>query len=179
MGADEKSEYLFCLDVANGKMYWANNAAGIIYRANLVGSGSQTLLRGLPGPLGIDLDVVGGKMYWADASGIRSANLDGSAPHTLLSGLPEPSGIALDLADGKIYWTDLMRGDRGGESGRLWSRNRCHGARGSHVDDTRQPARSRSGAQHLRAAQYWSSRVDRLCLAAAETIGPFRWPSVS
>jgi hypothetical protein len=94
--------------VTNGKIYWADNVFGFIQRANLDGSGKQILLRGLPGPLGIDLDVAAGKIYWADASGIRRANLDGSGVQTLIAGLPDPSGIVLDVADGKMYWTDFM-----------------------------------------------------------------------
>jgi len=89
-------------------MYWAENVLGQIRRANLDGSGLQTLLSGLPGPLGIDLDVTGGKMYWADGSGVRRANLDGSGQQTLVPRLPGPSGLALDVRDGKMYWTDFL-----------------------------------------------------------------------
>ena len=108
------------LDVANGKMYWTDDSADRIQRANLDGSSVETLLRrtkidfwgnrtGYGDPYGIALDVAGGKMYWADegANEILRANLDGSNIEILVSrGLDDPHGIALDVANGKMYWTD-------------------------------------------------------------------------
>ena len=98
------------LDVAGGKMYWANSGADKIQRANLNGSNVEDLVTsGLNSPTGIALDVAGGKMYWTDrgADKIQRANLNGSNVEDLVtSGLNSPTGIALDVAGGKMYWTD-------------------------------------------------------------------------
>jgi DNA-binding beta-propeller fold protein YncE len=94
-------------------IYWSDALnPGHIWRANLDGSGQQTLLSGLPLPGGIALDVAGGQMYWADTDSgdIRRANLDGTGQETLLSG-PGPILIALDVPGGKMYWTDDGSGD--------------------------------------------------------------------
>jgi hypothetical protein len=89
-------------------MYWADEDWGTIHRANLDGSGVETVLGGLDDPIGIALDVPAGKMYWTEegSESIRRANLDGSGVEHLVSGLDDPMGIALDLVDGKMYWTD-------------------------------------------------------------------------
>ena len=101
------------LDLALGKIYWADSFEGTIQRANLDGSFIETLVTGLDRPLGIALDVNGGKIYWADrdTSKVQRANLDGSNVEDLVTGLGEPSGIALDLAGGKIYWSERF-GDK-------------------------------------------------------------------
>ena len=102
--------YGIALDVAGGKMYWADEGENKIYRANLNGSNIETLVsRGLRDPHGIALDVAGGKMYWTDDSAdrIQRANLDGSNIENLITqGLIDPYGIALDVAGGKMYWAD-------------------------------------------------------------------------
>ncbi|MHC4477029.1 MAG: NHL repeat-containing protein [Planctomycetota bacterium] len=100
------------LDIAAGKMYWADYGSGPgtgkIQRANLDGSGVDGLvISGLTAPSGIALDTGGGKMYWTDVGMIRRANLDGSDVEILVSsGLSLVSSIALDVAGGKMYWTD-------------------------------------------------------------------------
>ena len=47
-------------------IYWADFPGGDIRRANPDGTGQQTLITGLPSPVGIALDVAGGYMYWTD-----------------------------------------------------------------------------------------------------------------
>ena len=93
-------------------MYWANNGANKIQRANLDGTNVQDIITvGLEGPEGIAVDVVGGKMYWTDhdTNRIQRANLDGSNIEDLVTGLELPLGIALDVAGGKMYWTEYSR----------------------------------------------------------------------
>ena len=102
--------YGIALDVAGGKMYWADEGENEILRANLDGSNIEILVsHGLANPHGIALDVIGGKMYWTDdsANRIQRANLDGSNIENLIThGLIDPYGIALDIAGGKMYWAD-------------------------------------------------------------------------
>ena len=87
------------LDVAAGHIYWTD-AGGSIGRANLDGSGAQTLLTGYAFPAGIAVDTVNGKLYWSDYSDdkIFRANLDGSAPVAIVtSGFRNAPDIDLAL----------------------------------------------------------------------------------
>jgi hypothetical protein len=90
------------VDAAAGKLYWSHGSFndGRIRRANLDGSGQQTLLSSLKLARGLALDLAGGKMYWADspAAGnagglIERANLDGSGRETVFAITPyDPFG---------------------------------------------------------------------------------------
>ncbi len=95
---------------ASDRIYWTDAVAGTIQRANLDGSGVETLVTGLSEPQGIAIDVAGGRIYWVEIGSslkIRRANLDGSGMEDLV-GSVGPVGIALDLAGGKMYWTDVF-----------------------------------------------------------------------
>src|SRR5262245_50546560 len=87
-------------------VYWTDFDGGDIRRANLDGTGEQTLLMGLDTPIGIALDVASGQMYWTNNNSgeIQRANLDGSGQTIVVSRLSSPSRMALDLAGGKMYW---------------------------------------------------------------------------
>ena len=68
-------------------MYWADQNAADILRANLDGSGQRVLVTGQVAPTGIALDVAAGQMYWTNQStlgGIQRANLNGSGQQTLI-----------------------------------------------------------------------------------------------
>lgn len=91
------------LDVAGGKMYWADRGiaegSAIIRRASLDGTGNEILVGGLePNTVfGIALDLSQRKMYWGGfGSGdrIRRANLDGSDVEDVIG----PVGIIGALA---------------------------------------------------------------------------------
>jgi hypothetical protein len=124
------------LDKVNGKLYWCDREGMRIMRANLDGSGLETLVDTSKGDarpgkdskkwcVGIALDIPGGKMYWTqkgpDNAGqgrIFRANLEipkGQTPanradmELLYEDLPEPIDLDLDLAKRMMYWTD--RGD--------------------------------------------------------------------
>src|SRR5262249_16761861 len=83
-----------------------------IYRANLNGTSVETLVAGLPSPVGIALDLYAGKMYWADnvLGRVARASLDGSHVEILVTGLMNPRYIELDLGARKVYWTDTGTG---------------------------------------------------------------------
>lgn len=84
------------LDLAAGKMYLAVPNQQLIARANLDGTGLETLVTlGTERPFGMEL--FNGRMYWADLDGgrLRSANLDGSDVTTLLSGLSYPRQVTI------------------------------------------------------------------------------------
>ena len=103
------------LDVARGKMYWADRGAGKIQRANLDGSGVQDLITtGLGWPYGLALDVGRGKMYWSSriTDKIQRANLDGTGVEDLVTGLNSPVALALDPVGGKVYWADRVDNER-------------------------------------------------------------------
>ena len=110
------------LDVARGKMYWAEDGVGNcaggckIQRANLDGSSVEDLLAvGLA--RGMALDVPGNNMYWTEgvisgAPFILRANLDGSGVEGLVGpGNDGSFDIALDVAGGKMYWAALNIGE--------------------------------------------------------------------
>ena len=81
-------------------MYWVDNGADKIQRANLNGTGVEDLVTGVAEPRGIALDISGGKMYWTDngADKIQRSNLDGTGVEDVLTtGLTTPIGIALNF----------------------------------------------------------------------------------
>ncbi len=88
------------LDASGGKLYWTEgltqDAGPGVYRANLDGSGIESLVTPAASAFGIGLDVSAGKMYWASGA-IQRANLDGSEVETLVSQVNQPHGIALAL----------------------------------------------------------------------------------
>jgi hypothetical protein len=123
------------LDKANGRLYWCDREGMRVMRANLDGSGLETLIEAGHTEadrrdarnwcVGIALDIAGGKLYWTqkgpDDAGqgrIFRANLDIPAGQTpanredievLFEDLPEPIDLDLDLPNRMMYWTD--RGD--------------------------------------------------------------------
>ena len=113
-------------------MYWTrseNNLSYTIQRANLDGTGRETLLSIGVVPrrysVGLALDVGAGKMYWSErpTNTIQRANLDGSDHETLVTGASGET-IALDVVAGKMYWTDRVGApDSAGEPGRQRGRD--------------------------------------------------------
>ena len=106
------------IDPGHGKLYWTLTTSGgnpgLIQRANLDGSGAQTLIDSAGVRLrGLRVDPVAGKVYWttyrddAISSGvIRRMDLDGQNLEDLITGLDKPQDVALDIGGGKPYWPD-------------------------------------------------------------------------
>ena len=123
------------LEKASGKLYWSDREGMRVMRANLDGSGVETLVQTGEGDadrrdltkwcVGIAVDPDRGHIYWThkgpDNAGLGRlcrAGIDipkGQSATTrkdievLYDGLPEPIDIELDRENGLIYWTD--RGD--------------------------------------------------------------------
>jgi PKD repeat protein len=115
------------METVGDKLYWIDHSRQSIYRANLDGSGQETLVHGrelyyLPWDLAVD--PVGGKMYWVTlpydspvesgdydwvwVGGIHRADLDGTNVETLVT---YPAGaseyathVAVDPVLGRVYW---------------------------------------------------------------------------
>jgi len=104
------------LDVAGGKMYWADANAGKIQRANLDGSDIEDLVTGLPFLADVELDLSAGKIYWSQigtgsSSAIRRADFDGMNVEDVRAGLNAPYYFELHPAGGKIYWGRSIQHD--------------------------------------------------------------------
>ncbi len=123
------------LEKASGKLYWSDREGMRVMRANLDGSGVETLVQTGEGDadrrdltkwcVGIAVDPDRGHLYWTqkgpDNAGLGRllrAGIDipkGQSATTrkdievLYDGLPEPIDIELDRENRLIYWTD--RGD--------------------------------------------------------------------
>ena len=89
------------IDLVSDQVYIAD-FQGTIERANLDGTGLETLVTGQGAAEGIALDVANDRLYWAAQGSIRRGNLDGTAVETLVSGLNFPVGIALQLSPAQV-----------------------------------------------------------------------------
>lgn len=120
------------VDVEGGKMYWGEVNSRLLRRANLDGSGAETLvaLSGFLKPGDLELDLQSGKVYWTEfdegtGGSIRRANLDGSALDTVIPlSAALYAAIALDVDGGKIYYSEvyndtILRADLDGANGEV------------------------------------------------------------
>ncbi len=120
------------LDKKNRKLYWSDREGMRVMRANLDGSGIETLIETGRGDadrgnssnwcVGIAVDMDREQVYWTQKSGggaehgrIFRAGLEIPAGQTpahrgdveiLFEQLPEPIDLELDLANRVLYWTD-------------------------------------------------------------------------
>ncbi len=105
------------LDVAGGKMYFADNGTNRIHRADLNGENLETLVSDTPQtridfPADVELDLDARKIYWTDPNRdkISRADFDGNNVEILYSGLSNPYFFDLDTANGEIYWAENNSG---------------------------------------------------------------------
>ncbi|MCH8333302.1 IPT/TIG domain-containing protein, partial [Candidatus Sumerlaeota bacterium] len=97
---DENRPIDIDLDLERGKMYWTDRGSREILRANLDGSGVETLIDAskveIRSPIGISLERAAGRMYWSDVSTgiIHRANLDGGDIEVIVpEGSIRPLGV--------------------------------------------------------------------------------------
>ena len=108
--------YFLDLVPAAGKLYWSGFASGSVYRANLDGSGFETIVTGNNNARGVCVDSAAGMIYWInrDDKKVHRCPLSalpvnvGTSPavQTLYQGLDTPHGLVLDVPAGKLYWAD-------------------------------------------------------------------------
>lgn len=90
-----------------GKIYWTSALGDTVNRANLDGTGQETLVTGTDGANGIVVSVPLGKIYWTATGGtVNRANLDGTNVETLESGIGNLEDLDLDLLNGHVYWAN-------------------------------------------------------------------------
>jgi DNA-binding beta-propeller fold protein YncE len=117
LGLVSSSPRAIALDIAGGKMYWADATdyghTGMISRANLDGTNVQTVIS-YSWPDDLALDLAHGKLYWSDFNSgrIMRSNLDGSAIQTVIASADTTYGFALDVDHGKIYYNYLVGANR-------------------------------------------------------------------
>jgi len=107
--------YGIALDVAEGKMYWAdetdNDNLGHISRANLDGTGREDLVTLDDGGFrGIALDLENRKMYYSAQydRNIYMADMDGTNATVIVPGA-YGFAIAVDSKNHKLYFEDYMQ----------------------------------------------------------------------
>jgi len=102
------------LDLLHGTMYWSDEGAERIRRANLDGSSQTSILKASDGyPVkqvyALAVDALHSSLYWFDNNNKRiyRSTLAGGSPTTVVSsGLGEVRALALDLDANKLYWAD-------------------------------------------------------------------------
>jgi hypothetical protein len=88
-------------------IFWTDETAGTIGRANIDGSGATNILQTNVPPQGIAAGP-NGTIYWGDyaTDTVHRINSDGSGNTSIATGAGEVRGIAVDSAGGKVYWAD-------------------------------------------------------------------------
>lgn len=104
------------LDLVRGKVYWTDQEADQVGRANLDGSAAEIILDAgdnLNGPRGIEIDMQAGKIYFVDSfnDAVKRADLDGGNVETLRAFLATDNVLSLALhpASRHIFVTDNIR----------------------------------------------------------------------
>ncbi len=101
----------------NGKIYWTDIIADVIYQANADGSNESvafsTVFAGDTGATvqSISIDAVNSRVFWGDSTNdaIRVANLDGSNGSTIYTSSADagsPNGVFYDAAAERVLWGD-------------------------------------------------------------------------
>lgn len=116
------------IDVPREKIYWTNPVMGEIRRANVDGTGVESVVA-VPTTGGLAIDSAGGKIYWTtgeafpDPEMVERSDLDGSNRETLAQA-GRSFGLALDISAGHIYYsrgTSIWRADLDGSNASLFA----------------------------------------------------------
>lgn len=107
------------VDVAGGKLYWADVIELFIKRSDLDGSNVENIVQ-LPGgedpafPSALAIHKPSGKLYWGDQllGTMNRANLDGSSAEILFS-TPFHRGLVIDDVNGLVYWNTSISDVKG------------------------------------------------------------------
>jgi hypothetical protein len=95
--------------IAGDKIYWSTISDKAICRANMDGTGAETIMTGANNAFGgIAFDLPDNRFYSGDRSALFMANLDGTGRTDLVrtSGNNQIGDVELDLLHGKVYWTE-------------------------------------------------------------------------
>ena len=98
------------IDADNGHVYWAEDQAGRIARANLDGTEVTSLVDGLSNPQGLAIDVPNNRMFWVGFfTGLYSAALDGS-DSVLLVDMPtqQTTTVSYDPEGDWVYFGSAL-----------------------------------------------------------------------
>jgi hypothetical protein len=132
--------YFLDLDVPGGKIYWGDFNGSSIFRANLDGTGRETLLTGNNMTRGVCLDPHERMLYWINRDDKKvhrcplSAFSGGTIPlihpavQTLYTNLDTPHGLVLDMPARKLYWADTGTNPGTGTGGQAVSRGDFDGS---------------------------------------------------
>src|SRR5436309_2659813 len=114
------------IDLARGRILWANDGGSAISFANLnnTGGGGNLNTSGVSvyDPEGIAIDPAIGRVYWTNTpggpdTGVSFANLNntggGRTPNTDGATVDHPLGLGIDPIAGKIYWANDSGPDQG------------------------------------------------------------------
>ena len=94
---------MFC--TLNRLMYWTTGGGGTIWRAEMDGSNSAVLLRGLSSPVGVTIDFGSPRLYWVEHVNhtIKSSDLDGNDIRRTVT-LPGNSPWGIATLQDRVYW---------------------------------------------------------------------------
>jgi len=98
----------FALDPYSKMIYWVEHGTpGFIKRANMDGTGTETLRNDITPSRDFALDLSNNHMYWIETNCcIRRANLDGTGVTTIVNPFNAARGMALDVSNNHVYWVD-------------------------------------------------------------------------
>ena len=162
--ANGNQPYFLDLVPSAGKLYWSGFASGSVYRANLDGSGFETIVTGNNNARGVCVDSASGMIYWInrDDKKVHRCPLAalpvnvGTSPavQTLYQGLDTPHGLVLDLPAGKLYWADTGSNAGTGLGDKAVSRGDLDGATPQEV--------------LAAGSEPWDADIDPRCATYAE-----------
>ncbi|XP_070693269.1 pro-epidermal growth factor [Pempheris klunzingeri] len=88
------------------KVYWADEHAGVIYKASVRGAPRQKLYSSDKHISGLAVDWIWSSVYWTsgEKGKIKRMDINGKNERTLLRNLTQPSSIAVDPTSRFLFW---------------------------------------------------------------------------